>query len=67
MFETLERIMLTPSDRLTITCEACGHAAILSRRAAFTFFGPDASPFTVRRRSRCRLCGERERLVADVV
>jgi len=66
MFETLERVMVAQADRLKITCEACGHAAIWSRRDAFGLFGPDASPFTVRRRSRCRACGERDRLAVDV-
>lgn len=62
MFETLARVMLAPADRLRLSCEACGHATIWTRREAFARFGADASPFAVRRRSTCGQCGERRRL-----
>ena len=66
MFETLGRVMLAPNDTLKIECEACGRRVELSRRAAFARFGDDASPFVVRRRSRCAGCGERRRLAVTV-
>lgn len=65
MFETLARVM-SPTDTLTLTCEACGHASELTRRAAFAAFGPDASPYMIRRRARCSACGERRRIGATV-
>jgi len=66
MFETLARVMLAPGDTLKIECEACGHRLELSRRDAFAMFGADASPFVVRRRSRCAACGERRRVAVTV-
>jgi hypothetical protein len=66
MFETLGRVMLAANDTLKIECETCGHRVEWSRRDAFALFGLDASPFVVRRRSRCANCGERNRIAVRV-
>ena len=62
MYETLSKLMLGDSATLKLRCEACGHAAELSRRDAFATFGAGASAFMIRRRSKCRQCGEQRRL-----
>jgi hypothetical protein len=55
MFENLGRT-LRPDQTLKLRCDACGHPAAFDRETAFKLFDPDASPFEVRRRSRCRHC-----------
>jgi rRNA maturation protein Nop10 len=65
MFETLAKVM-SPSDTLKLTCEACGHRAEWTRRDAFALYGPDATPYVVRRRSQCRQCGERARIAVTI-
>ncbi len=59
MFETLQRVMSDAADRLNLRCEACGHGAEMSRERSFAAFGPDASPFEIRRRVTCTACGAR--------
>ena len=53
---------MQPNDRLKLSCEACGHHAELTRKDAFVLFGADATPFMIRRRSKCLVCGERQRI-----
>jgi hypothetical protein len=62
MFETLGRVMTSPAATLKLRCEACGHRSEWSRKKAFATFGPDASPYAIRRRLICGSCGERLRL-----
>jgi ribosomal protein L37E len=59
MFETLQRVMSNGGDRLKLRCEACGHGAEMTREQSFAAFGPDASPFEIRRRVVCTACGAR--------
>lgn len=56
MFQTLARTM-NAKDSVTARCEACGHQARWTQAQAFAAFGPDASPYAVRRRLRCSRCG----------
>jgi len=65
MYETLSRVM-QPKDRLKLACEACGHRAELTRKEAFVLFGAEATPFMIRRRSKCVVCGERRRITVGV-
>jgi len=65
MYETLSKVM-SPSDTLKLACEACGHRAELPRAQAFKRFRADATPFTIRRRSKCAACGERQRIQVSV-
>ncbi|WGU39021.1 hypothetical protein [Phenylobacterium sp. NIBR 498073] len=44
-------------NRLKITC-ACGHKADFRQSDAIKVFGPDATPFDIRRRMRCSRCHE---------
>ena len=62
MFETLARVMTSPTDMLKVTCQTCGHHIAWTRHEAFANLGSDASPFTTRRRLACGRCGERARL-----
>lgn len=55
MFENLTRTM-RPDHTLKLRCDACGHQAAFDRDTAFKLFGPDASPFEIRRRGKCRDC-----------
>ena len=66
MFETLGRVMLAANVTLKIECERCGHRAEWRRQDAFAIFGVDASPFAVRRRSRCVECGETNRVAVRI-
>ncbi len=61
MFETLQRVMSDAGDRLKLRCEACGHGAEMTRERSFATFGPDASPFEIRRRVVCTVCRARGR------
>jgi hypothetical protein len=56
LFETLSRTMKV-TDTLKLRCDACGHRASFDCATAQALFGPDASPFAIRRRARCRYCG----------
>lgn len=56
MFQTLARTMRA-HDVLTARCEACGRQARWTQAQAFRAFGPDASPFAIRKRLRCGACG----------
>jgi predicted RNA-binding Zn-ribbon protein involved in translation (DUF1610 family) len=62
MFQTLQRVMTGADQTLRLECGACGHAAALVRDDAFALFGPAAGPYEIRRASRCRQCGEREKI-----
>lgn len=55
-YETLTTAMRY-HDRLKIAC-ACGHKADFSQAEAVAVFGPDATPFDIRRRLRCSRCHE---------
>ncbi|CAN7311897.1 hypothetical protein LJR164_001659 [Phenylobacterium sp. LjRoot164] len=55
-YETLTTAMRY-QDRLKIACE-CGHQADFSQADAIKVFGPDATPFDIRRRLRCSRCHE---------
>jgi ribosomal protein S27E len=57
MFQTLARVMKTPSDTLKVECAACHRTANWERAQAFKLFGSDASPYEVRTRLRCKGCG----------
>jgi endogenous inhibitor of DNA gyrase (YacG/DUF329 family) len=56
MFQTLCRTM-GAQDVLTARCAACGRQARWTRPQALARFGPDATPFDVRRRLKCAACG----------
>jgi hypothetical protein len=59
MFQNLNRSM-TQGETLKIGCTACPHVAALTRREAIARFGPEATPFDLRRRlarAPCRECG----------
>jgi hypothetical protein len=55
MFENLGRPMRL-ADTLKFQCDACGHKAAFDRAIAFQLFTPDASPFEISRRAKCRYC-----------
>lgn len=55
MFQTLHR-MMNGAATLKITC-ACGHAVTWTSAQAFARLGPDATPFEIRQRLACTVCG----------
>jgi len=57
MFQNLNRSM-TNGSRLRARCEACGRLGVWNATHARQVFGPDATPFEIRRRLRCTACGE---------
>jgi hypothetical protein len=57
--ETLGRIMNSPSQRLKVRCDACGHASQYPRADAWAIWGMHATPHSIRRRAKCLICGER--------
>jgi rRNA maturation protein Nop10 len=58
MFQNLRRVM-GEAQTLKIRCETCGHEAAWSQAEAFRWLGPDATPYTIRRKLVCSLCGGR--------
>lgn len=58
--ETLGRVMNASTDTLKLKCRTCGHEAVWSRADAFRLYGPGATPYEVRHRSRCTVCRGRE-------
>lgn len=54
-YETLKDMQY--HQHLQIRC-ICGHASSLSQAQAIVLFGPDATPFDIRRRMRCSRCHE---------
>jgi hypothetical protein len=61
MFQTLRR-SLGEAQTLKIRCEACDHDVAWSQADALRWLGPDATPFEIRRKLICRLCGGRARV-----
>lgn len=59
MFQTLARVMRSPTDTLKLKCEPCGHEEAFARTMAWRCFGADSTPPDVRRRARCSKCGAR--------
>jgi len=57
MFQNLNRSM-DSRGRLQAKCESCGRTAFWSKGQACRIFGPDATPYDVRRRLKCTDCGE---------
>jgi hypothetical protein len=57
VFETLGR-MMGPRDKLRLHCQ-CGHDTGWTRPQAFRLFGQGATPYDVRRLTRCTGCGKR--------
>lgn len=57
MFQTLLRVMQSPSDTLKLECAACGRRTTWSREEAFARLGQGATPYDVRARLRCSACG----------
>lgn len=53
-YETLSTA-LGYAQRLKLTC-ACGHTGEFSQAHAIMLFGPDATPYDIRRRLRCSRC-----------
>lgn len=53
-YETLSTTLLR-HERLRAAC-ACGHLAEFSQAKAIRLFGPDATPYDIRRRLRCSRC-----------
>jgi len=56
MFQNLNRSM-DPRGRLQARCAGCGRTAFWGKAAACRIFGPDATPYEVRRRLKCTDCG----------
>jgi len=54
------------SSTLTLQCGRCGHMQTFNREQALKLYGPDATPYDVRRNSRCSECGERGNVVAFI-
>ena len=50
MFVTPHRVMSNAGDTLKLRFAAYGHGADMNREGSFAAFGPDASPFEIRRR-----------------
>jgi hypothetical protein len=46
-------------ESLKLRCCACGHEARWTKRRAIAIFGPDATPRTIRRATKCSKCGEK--------
>ena len=44
-------------DRLKITCR-CGHEGSFSQAEAIQVFGPDATPYDIKKRLRCSACAK---------
>ncbi|ODT86697.1 hypothetical protein [Phenylobacterium sp. SCN 70-31] len=57
-FETLGN-MLGPSETLKVKCRACGRVTAFPVKLAIRAFGPDATPYDVRRKARCTACRAR--------
>jgi DNA-directed RNA polymerase subunit RPC12/RpoP len=57
--ETLGRMMNSDADRLKLECQACGHKTEYARRDAWTIWGMNATPHSIRKRAKCIRCGER--------
>jgi hypothetical protein len=60
--ESLANQMNSDALTLKLKCEACGHKAERTRGEAFKLYGMGASPFEIRRRSKCILCGTKGRI-----
>ncbi len=54
--DTLDKSMRY-HDRLHVRCR-CGHEGSFSQAEAVAVFGPDATPYAVKRRLRCSACAE---------
>jgi hypothetical protein len=65
--ESLANQMNSEAQRLRITCGACGHAAEFPRAAAWKLFGMHATPYSIRRRARCIVCGDRRMIATTIV
>ena len=61
MFQNLRR-MMRESQTLKIHCLACDHGAEWTQAEAFAWLGPDVTPFEIREKLVCRLCGGRARV-----
>lgn len=57
MFQTLLRVMQSPSDTLKLRCGSCRRMATWSRDQVFARLGQGATPYDVRGRLRCSACG----------
>ena len=58
MFQTLFRSM-APGETLKVEC-GCGRSASGPQTQAMKVFGPDATPYDIRRRLRCLDCDRRD-------
>jgi len=57
--ETLAVILGSDTDRLKLECKSCGHKSSYARQDAWRIWGMNATPYSIRRRAKCILCGER--------
>jgi hypothetical protein len=57
MFQTLDRVMRSPTDTLKIECGGCARRRTYTRAEAFQTFGAGAAPYDIRRKARCSDCG----------
>ena len=60
MFQNLNRSM-AQGETLKIACEARPHVATWTRAEAIARFGPEATPYDLRRRLACGECGAARR------
>jgi hypothetical protein len=56
MFQNLNRSM-TGGETLKIACEVCPHRVSWTRTEAIARLGPEATPYDLRRRLTCGVCG----------
>ena len=64
--ESLANQMNGTSNRLIIKCGACDHRAEYLRADAWRIWGMHATPHAIRRRAKCILCGERNRIAVSI-
>lgn len=53
---------LGASQKLTIKCFRCDYVVIMPAEVAISRFGWSATPESVRRRSRCSVCGKSDKI-----
>lgn len=58
---------LTASGRLTIKCTRCDYVVTMPAALAVRRYGWGATPESVRRRSKCSVCGKADRIAVHTL